>query len=149
MSIPENKSHKKKVELLGARYLGEALVSESEIQDFIRSLRVGDWDSFAARMQVVVDVTSALNDKLAGEIDDNNLRLIKQVAGESSDKRYQQIMGAIIAATEQGGEGIKSARKTAAMAVDMIFVWTPDYFSALKQYGNRLRDSRREGERRR
>ena len=143
MSISENKSHKKKVELLGTRYLGEAVVSESEIHDFIRSLRVGDWESFAARMQVVVDATSAPTENRAGEIDESNLRIIKQVASESNNKSYQQIMGAMIAAIEQGGEGIKSARKTASIVVDMIFVWTPDYFYALKQYGNKLRDSRR------
>jgi hypothetical protein len=51
-------------------------------------------------------------------------------------------MGAIIAAIGQGPEGIKSARKTAAMAVDHVFIWTPDYFYALKQYGNKLRNSR-------
>ena len=149
MSISENKSHKKKLELLGARYLGEAVVSESEIHDFIRSLRVGDWESFAARMQVVVDITSAPTKNKAGEIDEGNLRLIKKVAGESNDKSYQQIMCAMIAAIEQGGEGIKSARKTAALVLDMIFVWTPDYFYALKQYGNRLRDSRRRAKSRR
>ena len=145
MSISENNSPKKKVELLGARYLSEAVVSESEIHDFIRSLGIGDWDSFAARMQVVVDATSAPVEQEAGEIDEideSNLRLIKRVARESNDKRYQQIMGAIIAALEQGPEGIKSARKTASMAVDMVFIWTPDYFSALKQYGNKLRNSR-------
>ncbi len=149
MSISENNSSKKKVELLGARYLGEAVVSENEIHDFIKSLRVGDWDSFAARMQVVVDTASALIENVAGEIDESKLRLIKQVARESKDKSYQQIMGAIIAAIEQGGEGIKSARKTAAMAVDHVFIWTPDYFYALKQYGNKLRDSRRRAKSRR
>ncbi len=142
MSIPENKSHKKKVELLGARYLGEAVVSESEIYDFIRSLRVGEWDSFAARMQVIVDATSALIENVADEIDESNLKLIKQVASESKDKSYQQIMGAIIAAIGQGPEGIKSARKTAAIGVDHVFIWTPDYFYALKQYGDKLRNSR-------
>ena len=38
MSISENNSAKKKVELLGARYLGEAIVSESEIYEFLRTL---------------------------------------------------------------------------------------------------------------
>ncbi len=143
MSISENNSSKKKLELLGARYLGRAAVSESEIHDFIRSLQVGDWESFAARMQVIVDATSASTEQEAGEIDESNLRLIKRVARESKDKSYKQIMGAIIAAIEQGSEGIKSAHKTAAMAVDHVFIWTPDYFYALKQYGNKLRDSRR------
>jgi len=143
MSIPENNSSKKKLELLGARYLGEAVVSESEIHDFIRSLRVGDWDSFAARMQVVVDAATALIETEAGEIDKSNLKLIKRVASESTDKGYQRIMNAIIAAIEQGPEGIKSARKTATIGVDQVFIWTPEYFYALKQYGNKLRDSRR------
>ncbi|HJQ70782.1 MAG TPA: hypothetical protein VKA70_17540 [Blastocatellia bacterium] len=143
MSISENNSSKKKLELLGARYLGEAVVSESEIHDFIRSLQVGDWESFAARMQVIVDATSEPTEQEAGEIDENSLRLIKRVARESKDKSYEQIMGAIIAAIGQGAEGIKSAHKTAAIAVDQVFIWTPDYFYALKQYGNKLRDSRR------
>ena len=142
MSISENNSSKKKVELLGARYLGEAVVSESEIHEFIRSLRVGEWDSFAARMLVVVDAATSLIEQDAGEIDESNLRLIIGVASESTDKGYQRIMNAIIAAIGQSPEGIKSARKTAAIAVDMMFIWTPDYFSALKQYGNKLRDSR-------
>ena len=106
MSISENNSSKKKVELLGARYLGIAVVSENEIHDFIRSLEVGDWESFAARMQVIVDSTSAPIEQEAAEIDESNLWLIKRVARESKDKSYQQLMDAIIAAIEQGGEGI-------------------------------------------
>ena len=149
MSIPENKSLKKKVELIGARYLGEAVASEGEIHDFIRSQGVGDLESFAARMQVVVDVTSASIEQEASEIDESNLRFIKQVASESKDKGYQQVIGAIIAAIEQGGEGIKSAHKTAAIAVDEVFIWTPEYFSALKQYGNKLREVRRRANSRR
>jgi hypothetical protein len=149
MSISENNSSKKKLELLGKRYLGEAVVIESEIYDFIRTLQVGEWENFAACMQVVVDTTSTLIENGAVEIDESNLRSIKQVARESKDKSYQKIMGAIIAAIEQGGEGIKSARKTAAMAVDMVFIWTPDYFSALKQYENKLREIRRRAKSRR
>ena len=98
-------------------------------------------------MQVVVDAATPFIE--TDEIDESNLRLIKQVAKESKDKGYQQIMGAIIAAIEQGGEGIKSARKSAAIAVDMVFIWTPDYFSALKQYENKLREIRREAKSRR
>ncbi|HEX5731518.1 MAG TPA: hypothetical protein VF131_01695 [Blastocatellia bacterium] len=141
MSISENNSSKKKLELLGKRYLGEAVVSESEIYDFIRTLQVGDWENFAARMQVVVDAVSPFID--TDEIDESNLRIIKQLAKESKDKGYQQIIGAMIAAVEQGGEGIQSTHKTASMAIDMVFIWTPDYFSALKQYEKKLREIRR------
>jgi NAD(P)H-dependent FMN reductase len=139
MSISKNNSHSEKLELLGERYLGECLVGEDELHEYIRTLHIPDWESFAASMQVVVDVTGALIENETDEIDDSALQLIEQVARESEDKSYQRIMEAIVAAIEQGGEGIRSAYKTAAVAVDMVFIWTPEYFSALKQYAGKLR----------
>ena len=142
MSITKNESHSEKFELLGERYLGKSIVSEGEIHDFIRTLRITDWDDFAARMQVVVDATSALIENNVDKIDQPSLRRIKQVARESKAKRYWQIMDAMVAAIEQGGEGIKLARQTALVAVDMVFIWTPEYFLALRQYTDKLRKVR-------
>jgi hypothetical protein len=143
MIIANDKSHKEKLEMLGLRYLGRPLVSESLIDDFIRTLRIEDLDIFASRMQVILDSTSPLVESATDQIDETGLRLIKQVAAESKDKGYRQIVGAIIKALEQGGAGIKSARKTASVAVDMVFLWTPGYFAALKEYQSWLREIRR------
>lgn len=142
MSISKNKNHSEKLELLGERYLGDCLVSEAELHEYIRTLHIPDWESFAASMQVVVDVTGALIENETDEIDDSALQLIEQVSRESEDKSYRQIMETIAAAIEQGGEGIRSAYKTAAVAVDMVFIWTPEYFSSLKQYARKLRRMR-------
>jgi hypothetical protein len=54
-------------------------------------------------------------------------------------KHYRRIMRGIIAGVGQGPRGIDAANLTASYAVELAFRWTSDYFSALRQYRDKLR----------
>lgn len=111
------------------------VISENEIRDYVESLGIHDVGAAAARFQTVADLTS----RSVEQLDQSNLRRIKQVASEDSNKHYRQIMEAIIISVEQGSRGINAAHLTANVAVQMIFRWSPEYFSALNSYREDLR----------
>jgi len=111
------------------------VVPESEIRDYVENLGVHDVGSAAARFQIVADLTKGAVEQL----DPSDLRRIKQVAGEDSNRHYRRIMEAIIVGVRQGSRGINAAHLTANIAVQMIFRWSPEYFSALNSYRDDLR----------
>lgn len=110
------------------------VVPESEIRDYVENLGVHDVSAAAARFQIVADLTQGAIEQLAP----SDLRRIKQVANEDSNGRYRRIMETIIVSTGQGSRGINAAHLTANVAVQTIFRWSREYFSALN-YRDALR----------
>jgi len=138
MSIKEGSKRASAKSLKGER-IGPYVVPETAIRDLIGSLRIRDVETTAARLQVVADATHREIDSQVDRLDRSRLRLLKDVAGESTNKQYRRIMRAIIAGVGQGPPGIDAAHLTANYAVELAFRWTSDYFSALRQYRDKLR----------
>lgn len=111
------------------------VVPESEIRDYVENLGIHDVGTAAARFQIVADLTKSAVEQL----DQPELRRIKRIAAEDSNKQYRRIMEAIIVSVGQGKRGINTAHLTASVAVQMIFRWSPEYFSALNGYRDTLR----------
>ena len=111
------------------------VVSESEIRDYVENLGIHDVGAVAARFQTVADLTKDAVDQL----DQVVLQQIRRLAGEDSNKHYRRIMEAIIVSAGQGSRGVNTAHLTASVAVQMIFRWSPEYFSALNGYRDGLR----------
>ena len=111
------------------------VIAESEIRDYVENLGIHDVSAAAARFQIVADLTKDAVDQL----DSSALRRIKGLAGEDSNKHYRRIMEAIIVGVGQGSRGINAAHLTANVAVQMIFRWSPEYFSALNGFRAELR----------
>jgi hypothetical protein len=114
------------------------LVDESVIERFVKHLQVRNAEAAMARLQTVLDLTAGMLIE-PDEIDRADVEIIKRLAGESRDKDYREMMKQIVAAIEQGEEGIEAAHRTAARAVEIGFRWSIYYFGALEMYKNRLR----------
>ena len=110
------------------------IVPENEIRDYVENLGVHDVSAAATRFQIVADLTKGAVERLAR----SDLQRIKQVANEDSNGRYRRIMETIIVSTGQGSRGINAAHLTANVAVQTIFRWSREYFSALN-YRDALR----------
>ncbi len=140
MSIPEKRDTGTKTKSEFVTYSEGYLVPETEIRKFIEKLPVNQINVMAGRMQVVSDVTGS---PIGGELNESDLQLIEKVAKESSNKRYQSIMGSILTALRQGPAGIIAANQTARRAVEIAFSWTYKYLFAFNQYKASLREIRR------
>ena len=115
------------------------VVPESQIRDYVENLGIHDVGTVAARFQIVADLTESA----IGQLAPSALRRIKRIAAEDRNKHYRRIMEAIIAGIEQGSRGVNAAHLTANIAVQMIFRWSPEYFSALNGYRDVLRSESR------
>lgn len=138
MSIKEG-SKRASVKSLKGERSGPYVVPETAIRDFIGGLRVGNVEITAARFQIVADATHREIDSKVDRLDQSRVQLLRNVASESTNKHYRRIMRAIIAGVGQGPRGIDAAHLTASYAVELAFRWTSDYFSALRQYRDKLR----------
>ena len=145
MSIKEGSKRASAKSLKGERY-GPYVVPETAIRDFIAGLSIRDVETTAARLQMVADATRQALESQDERLDRSRLQLLKEVAGESTNKHFRRIMRAIIVGVGQGSQGIDAAYLTASYAVELAFRWTPDYFSAFKQYRDKLRTARSSAE---
>jgi hypothetical protein len=102
-------------------------------------LGIHDLCEVAARFQAVADLTSGAFEKRRNQLEQADLVLIERIAGEDNNKHYRRLMSAIIAGVGQGPRGINAAHLTASLAVQMTFRWSPEYFSALEGYRDKLR----------
>jgi hypothetical protein len=66
------------------------------------------------------------------------LRLIKQMAGEEKCRRTRRIIKAMIAAIEQGTEGVVAARMTITCFIEFAFEYMPDPGIAARLYNGKL-----------
>ena len=155
MTIPKKSGKRTKNEPLGKPKSQESpttkpeslryLVDESVIERFVKRLQVRKAEAAVAPLQTVSDLTAGMMIE-PDEIDRADVEIIKRLAGESRNKDYRQIMRQIVAAIEQGDEGIEAAHRTAARAVEVGFRWSIYYFGALEMYKNRLRRINRTAE---
>ena len=141
MSIKEGSKRASAKSQKGERF-GPYVVPETAIRDFIGSLSIHDVETTAAKLQIVADATRRALDSQSDRLDRSGLQLLRDLAGESTNKHYRRIMKAIIAGVGQGPLGIDAAHLTASYALEMAFRWTPDYFLALREYGDKLRTLR-------
>jgi hypothetical protein len=142
MSITKKGSKRANDQSLKGKYSQRYVVPETTIRNFVGSLSAGDIDSAAVRLQIVADVTSHGLDKQIEHLDQSVVRLIEDLARESTNKHYLRIMRAILASIKQGPRGIDCAHLTAGRVVELAFSWTLNYFSALDQYREKLRKMR-------
>lgn len=110
------------------------VVPESEIRQYVESLGIHDTDTVAAGFQIVADLTK---DAVA-RLDPSALRCIKRLVREANSKHYRLVMEAIILSAGQGSRGVNAAHLTASVAVQMIFRWSPEYFSAFEPLSRRF-----------
>jgi hypothetical protein len=141
MSIPQNKPRKTKHQSPQENYPDSYVVPESEIRALVGEVPFKQIDAFAARMQVIADCTTQpIEGQARNELDKHEMEMIKRVGAQDRRKRYREVMKAVRGAVERGGrEGIDAAHRTARLAVQQAFRWTPEYLYALRQYENRLR----------
>ncbi|HWO02918.1 MAG TPA: hypothetical protein VNS63_26995 [Blastocatellia bacterium] len=118
------------------------VVPDSALRDFIESVGIEDIATVAARFQAVADLIKRALANDSDELDQSLLRLIKQVADESDDEQYEQLMRSIIAGVGHGRDGITAAHATASRVVQLGFRWTRDYLLALNRYRVKLRRMR-------
>ena len=142
MSIKERSKSASGKSLKG-EYPEQYVVAETVIREFVESLRIFDIEETAARLQAVADATGRLLENPIDQPNAADLRLILRIATESKNRRYQQIMRAIIAGVGQGPDGIRAAHLTASHSVEIAFRWTRDYFLTFREFRERLRESRR------
>jgi hypothetical protein len=141
MSITKKRSKRANTESLRGKNRERFVVNETAIRDFIESLSIHHIDEVAARLQSVADITGGIH---GHQISQSDLQHIKQLASESKNKYYRQIMKAVIAACEQGPMGIKAAHLTARRAVELAFRWSLEYFASLDLYRDKLRKIRQD-----
>lgn len=138
MSIKEESKSANGKSLKG-EYPERYVVAETAIREFVESLRIFDIEEAAARLQAVADATSRLLENPIDQPNAADLRLILRIATESKNRRYQQIMRAIIAGVSQGPDGIKAAHLTASRSVELAFRWTREYVLTFREFRERLR----------
>jgi hypothetical protein len=107
-------------------------------------LSISDIDDAATRFKAVADLTGISPDNEIDQAEQSCLPLFRQLALESKNKHYRQIMKAIIASVEQGPQGMKAAHVTATRVVELAFIWTLEYFAAFDLYREKLRKITRE-----
>ena len=148
MSIPENKVRKIKHQTPEEDYLDSFVVPESELRALVGDVPFKQIHVFAAHMQVIADSTKQPVTGFArNKLDKAEIEQIKKAAKQDRRTLYQNVVKAILAAVERGGqEGIDLAHRTASYAVQLAFEWTPEYVIALKRYENNLRAIRQRAE---
>lgn len=114
-------------------------VADSDLQQMVGKTILDQFLVYAARFQLVVDLTDNPNDESG--LADSDLEQIKQLAAESKRSDYRKIMKAIVTAVRQGPRGIYLAHRTAIRAVHLFFNFTPEYIASLERYEAKLRAS--------
>jgi hypothetical protein len=142
MSIAKKGSKKTNTEPLRRKSQKKYVVTETTMRDFIESLSIHDIDAAATRLQAIADITAEMLNNRIDRISQSDLKLMKQLARESKNKYYQQIMKAVIASIGQGPQGMKAAHLTAARTVELAFRWVLEYFATFDLYREKLRSNR-------
>lgn len=147
MNIPQKKAGAANITLPWRSNPHGYVVPESEIRELVGNQLLKNLNDFAARMQAIVDATTCtytaahfreVATLAKDRLTDTDIRLIRLVSSQDRSRQYQRVMKAILDAMEQGPEGIRAVRRTAALAVRLAFAWTSTYNSALLEYENDL-----------
>ena len=119
------------------KYPKGIVVPESELRDLAVNLKIHEAQEAALCLLIIDQAARAI----AAEESDNgelNLRLIKQMAGEEQCRRTRPIIKAMIAAIEQGAEGVVAARLTITCFMEFAFEYMPDPSRAARLYDGKL-----------
>ncbi|HSB09163.1 MAG TPA: hypothetical protein VLM38_06600 [Blastocatellia bacterium] len=141
MSIKEGGKRASRKSLTGAN-VERYVVPESAIRDYVEQLGIFDIEPAATRFLAVADATRRILEQRIERLKPADVRLILRIATESKNKRYQQIMKAIVVSVGQGPDGIKAAHLTARRALEISFKWTRDYVLCFTAFEHRLRENR-------
>jgi hypothetical protein len=117
MSISEKKGRRAPDHPESTKYPGGYVVPEQLILDFVADQRVRDLDTLEAQMWEVQDAAQAL---LKRRRPKPHLARIRKVSGQSQDPLFKQIMSAVLAAVEDGEEGIWAVSTTAVRIIELI-----------------------------
>ena len=122
---------------LREKYPNDLLLPESEIQELVFNLRIGEAHAAGMCLLIIGEaVRSIVEDK--PERRETNVRLIKGIESEEECRPIQPIIKAIIAAIEQGAEGIYAACLTITRFLEFAFEYPPDHSMASRLYKNKL-----------
>jgi hypothetical protein len=122
------------------------LLPESEIQELVFNLRIGEAHDAGVCLLVIGEAIKAIvEDKT--ETRETNVRLITQMESEEECRPIQRIIKATIGAIEQGAEGIYAACLTITRFLEFAFDYPPDHSVASRLYKNKLSKLRRETQR--
>ena len=125
------------------------VIPESEIQAFIGELRIRESQVVLARLLIVVFAAIELMQcRLAGQLDETRLLLIKQIAREGKNKRYRHMLDEIVAVLGSGKEGEEwmkgfgSVCMTIGRAFECASKSLPDYAAVRLVYEERLEQAK-------
>ena len=122
---------------LTEKYPEGFLLPESEIEDLVLNLRIGEAHAAAMCLLVIGEAIKAIvQDKT--ESRETNVRLIKQMESEEECRPIQRIVEAIIVAIGQGAEGIYATCLTITRFLEFAFEYQPDQSGAERLYKNKL-----------
>jgi hypothetical protein len=128
---------------LREKYPKGFLLPESEIEDLVFNLRIGEAHAAAMWLLLIGEAIKAIvRDKT--ESRETIVRLIKQIESEEECRPIQRIIKATIAAIEQGAEGIYAACLTITRFLEFAFEYPPDHSLASRLYKNKLSKLRQE-----
>ncbi|MEK6300865.1 MAG: hypothetical protein AABO41_09100 [Acidobacteriota bacterium] len=124
------------------------VVPESEIRELASSLRIREAQDAALCLLVINEAAKAIGAAQTHQADNGelNLLLIKQMAREEECRRIRRIIKAIIAAIEQGAEGVLAARLTITCFIEFAFEYMPDPGVAARLYNGKLSKIRQEAQ---
>lgn len=138
MSMKEQSTSARSKSLaLRRKYPKGLLLPESEIQELVFNLRVGEALAAGMRLLVIEEAVKAIVEDAQGR--ETNVRLISKMEREEECRPIQRMIEAIILATEQGAEGRDAACLTITRFLEFAFGYPPDHGLASRLYTNKLR----------
>lgn len=138
MTIARRKARKSTSELLEGKNPQPYVVPESEIRELAANLRIGEARAAGMCLLVIGEAVKAIVEGKT-ESRETNVRLIKRIQSEKECRPIQQMIKAIIAAIEQGAEGIYAACLTITRFLEFAFEFVPDQRKAERLYKEKLR----------
>ncbi|MEK6289324.1 MAG: hypothetical protein AABO57_26730 [Acidobacteriota bacterium] len=123
---------------LREKYPKGFVLPESEIQELVFNLRVGEAHAAAMWLLVIGEAVKAIVEDKTESRRETNVRLIKQIESEEGCRPIQCLIEAIIAAIEHGAEGIYAACLTITRFFEFAFEYPPDHSMASRLYKNKL-----------
>ena len=142
MTIARKKARKSMSELLEGKNPQPYVVPEGEIRELAANLRIGEAHAAGLCLLVIGEAVKAIVEGKT-ESRETNVRLIKRIQSEEECRPIRQIIKAIIAAIEQGAEGIYAACLTITRFLEFTFEFVPDQRTAERLYKEKLRRIRK------
>jgi hypothetical protein len=122
------------------------LLTESEIRDFVDGLRMNHSAAITQRLTATfIAIIAMIQNKLDNKPTETHLLVIKKIASEYKNKRYQRMMKVIVAALEPEKERLSSAFLTITRVMELVYAALPEYLSSRQLYEQMLKEVKEEG----